>query len=119
MGERGSIARHDYAELGDGNSGNGRRNGGSGGGGKQEFVLLATVEAMMERGTGEKRWVGDFGGDARGETQAFQVQGDTVAQVHAGAGFQRFPEVAAHFETGFRMRVSPPGSAFSCFKAEC
>ena len=49
MGERGSIARHDYAELGDGNSGNGRRNGGSGGGGKQEFVLLATVEAMMER----------------------------------------------------------------------
>lgn len=67
--------------------------------GEEKFVILAAVESLFQRRAWGDGDVVQRGGEAGGECKAVEVEGETVAQIHAGGGAEA-AEMEAEGEAG-------------------
>src|SRR5437763_4487585 len=99
-GERNSIevdvAGAAFADRADARQGS-RRAGQAAAGtdGEQQLVILAPVERLLESRAGESRRCGDIGRDSGRDTEALEVERESVTEVHRGSGAGAGAEEAA------------------------
>ena len=85
---------------------------------EQKLVIFAAVESVVKGGAGEAGRFDDFGIDARGKTDAPEVEREAVAEIDGGGGAELLAQKASEREARFGIEMPLPGFTFISFEAE-
>src|SRR5579871_626464 len=74
--------------------------------GKQQFVIFAAVESLVESGATKARRLGNFRRETGCLAEPPNIQRKAVAEVHGGGGVQALPEKTAEGEPRFGAQMA-------------